>query len=336
MNNVFDGMFIMKISKKVLEFLNREDVQDALARNDTQELYKLATDASRQGRLLVSDIGELTSILMQAGIDPLLGMTEIPVYFLYEREGIKSFNIPQGITKIGVNAFEHTDLESITIPNSVKVISTGAFRSCAGLKTVELPTGVELYESVFSLSGLESIELKDVKLQDSSIFWSCEQLKSVIIRGDTPVIPNETFAKCYKLTHVELPTSVELHGSVFSHSGLESIELKDVKLRDIIIFYNCKQLKSVTIKGDTPVIPDRTFEGCLNLTHVELPASLKEIERSIFLGCNRLRKIDFAGTMEQWRDIEIDKNNARLFSCKIICSDGILKYDKVMEEWVKV
>ena len=326
----------MEISEKVLEFLNREDVQDALVWNDMQELYRLAVDVNKQGDLSIRDIGELTSILIQAGIDPLLGMTEIPTCFLYKQKGIKSFSIPMGITKINSDAFEYTDLESITIPSSVREIGSDAFYNCEDLKTVKLPAGVELHGSVFSLSGLESIELRDVKLQDSSIFWSCEQLKSVIIRGDTPVIPNETFAKCYKLTHVELPTSVELHGSVFSHSGLESIELKDVKLRDIIIFYNCKQLKSVTIKGDTPVIPDRTFEGCLNLTHVELPASLKEIERSIFLGCNRLRKIDFAGTMEQWRDIEIDKNNARLFSCKIICSDGILKYDKVMEEWVKV
>ena len=260
----------MKISEKVLKFLNREDVQSALIENNLNQLYKLATDASRQGRLLVSDIGELTSILMQAGIDPLLGMTEIPVYFLYEREGIKSFNIPQGITKIGVNAFEHTDLESITIPNSVKVISTGAFRSCAGLKTVKLPAGVKLYESVFSLSGLESIELKDVKLQDSSIFWSCEQLKSVIIRGNTPVIPDHTFANCF------------------------------------------------------------------NLTHIELPETLERIRYDVFSGCDKLREINFAGTVNQWNSIKMGRPNRYLYGCKIICSDGTLKFDKTVKEWIEV
>lgn len=267
MNNVFDGVFTMKIRKRVLEFLNETDVQDALAWNDTQELYKLAADASRQGDLSLRDIGELTSILMQAGINPLEGMTEIPVYFLYEQEGIKSFNIPRGITKIGVSAFEHTDLESITIPNSVKVISTGAFRSCAGLKTVKLPAGVELHVSAFSSSGLESIELKDVKLQDYLIFWSCKQLKSVIIKGDTPVIPARTFANCYKLTHVELPETV------------------------------------------------------------------KQIGPDVFNECDKLRKIDFAGTTGQWKNIEIDKDNRKLFICKIICSDGTLKYDSDVEEW---
>ena len=253
----------MEISEKVLKFLNREDVQSALIKNNLKQLYKLAENLY----LSDPDIGELTNILIQAGIDPLLGMTEIPTCFLYYQEGIKSFSIPVGIIKIGRGAFAYTDLESITIPNSVKVIEEFAFASCENLKTVELPAGVEL------------------------------------------------------------------HRGAFSHSGLESIELKDVKLRDIIIFDSCKQLKSVIIKGDTPVIPDWTFYDCTNLTHVELPANLKKIENSILSGCSSLEEIDFAGTVEQWREIEVDGDNRKLFSCKIICSDGILRYDKTIEEW---
>ena len=260
----------MEISEKVLKFLNREDVQGALARNDTQELYKLATDASRQRSLLASNIGELTSILMQAGINPLEGMTEIPVYFLAYRGDIKSFSIPRGITKINSDAFEYTDLESITIPSSVGEIGSGAFYKCENLKTVKLPVGVELHRGAFSSSGLESIELKDVKLQDSSIF------------------------------------------------------------------YNCEQLKSVVIKGDTPVIPDWTFEKCFNLTHVELPEALKQIEYSVFNGCDELREINFAGTMEQWRNIGISTFDMVLSTYSIICSDGTLKYDSNAGEWKQV
>ena len=260
----------MEISRHILKFLNREDVRDALRSNDTQELYKLAVDESVQGDLLDSDIGELTSILMQAGIDPLLGMTEIPVGFLAYRGDIKEFNIPRGITRIGLGAFEYTDLESITIPSSVGVIDRGAFYGCRNLKTIKLPAGVELHRSALSSSDLESVELKDVKLQGYFIFWGCKQLKSVII------------------------------------------------------------------KGDTPVIPTNTFESCFNLTHVELPASLKEIERSIFLGCSSLEEINFAGTVNQWKDIKIQENNAKLFSCKIICNNGVLRYDKTMKEWKQV
>ena len=255
----------MEINKNVLRFLNREDVQDALARNDMQELYTIAENPY----LGDSTMGDLTDILMQAGINPLLGMTEIPMGFLYEQEGIKSFSIPQGITKVDMSAFERTDLESITIPDSVKVISTGAFRSCAGLKTVKLPAGVELYESVFSLSGLESIELKDVKLQDSSIF------------------------------------------------------------------YNCKQLKSVTIKGNTPVIPNWIFANCTNLTHVKLPETLKRIRYDVFSRCDKLREINFAGTVNQWNSIEMYRPNRCLYGCKIICSDGTLKFDKTAKEWIE-
>ena len=125
-------------------------------------------------------------------------------------------------------------------------------------------------------------------------------------------------------------------GGVFGLSGLESIELKDVKLQGYFIFDSCKQLKSVTVKGDTPVIPAQTFYGCFNLTHIELPETLKQIEYSVFYGCDNLREINFAGTVNQWREIEIRKDNARLFSCKIICNNGVLKYDKTMKEWKQV
>ena len=255
----------MEISEKVLKFLNREDVQYALRSNDMQELYKLTVD--RQVSLLASDIGELTSILMQADIDPLEGMTEIPVYFLCRQEGIKSFSIPVGITKINSYAFAYTDLESITIPSSVREIDREAFHMCKNLKTIKLPTGVELNRNSFSSSGLESIELRDVKLQN------------------------------------------------------------------YFIFYDCKQLKSVIIKGDTPVIPNYTFANCTNLTHVELPETLEQIGHNVFRNCTKLRKINFAGTMDQWKDIRIHKDNKELFSCKIICSDGTLKYDSDVEEW---
>ena len=260
----------MEISERVLKFLNREDVQVVLIRNDMQELYKLAVGRTNQGDLPASDIGELTSILMQAGIDPLLGMTEIPVFFLCEQKGIKEFNIPMGITKINGYAFENTDLESITIPSSVGEIGSSAFYNCEDLKTVKLPAGVELRGHVFSSSGLESIELKDVKLQSYATFRYCGQLKSVVIKGDTPVIPNEIFASCYKLTHVELPETLKLIG------------------------------------------------------------------RDVFYGCTELREIKFAGTMEQWKNIEISTFDTVLSTCSIICSDGTLKYDSDAGEWKQV
>ena len=253
----------MEISEKVLKFLKREDVQVALIKNNLKLLYTIAEN------LYLSDpnMGELTNILIQAGIDPLLGMTEIPTCFLFKQEGIKSFSIPMGITRLGRGAFAYTDLESVTIPDSVKVIGDGAFYDCEDLKTIKLPTGVELHRSALSSSDLELIELRDVKLQGYFIFWSC------------------------------------------------------------------KQLKSVVVKGDTPVIPDRTFEGCFNLTHIELPEVLKQVEYDVFNRCDKLREINFAGIMEQWREIEIHKSNTNLFSCKIICSDGVLRYNKTIEEW---
>ena len=196
----------MEISGDVLKFLGEEDVQSALVRNDMQELYKLAVDGFMQGYLLAGHIGELTAILMQAGINPLLGMIEIPTYFLCMQVGIESFSVPQGITKINGSAFEYTDLESITIPNSVKVIGWFAFADCKLLKEIVIPESVE--------------EMKQ------STFLHCTNLQSAIIKGRITVLPQNCFDGCTNLIHIELPGTLE---QIESYAFRNCTKLKEIK-----------------------------------------------------------------------------------------------------------
>lgn len=89
-------------------------------------------------------------------------------------EVIKTFPV----VSIGGYAFSDSGLESITIPDSVKVIGGYAFNDCRNLKTVILGKGVEIIGSyAFYSSGLESITIPDsVKEIEHSAFGFCSKL----------------------------------------------------------------------------------------------------------------------------------------------------------------
>ena len=88
--------------------------------------------------------------------------------------------IPDGVTFIGDNAFEYSDLKSIGIPDSVLSIGTYAFSNCSELRSVELP-----------------IYLKDIEL---GAFRHCEKLASVTIPATVQKIGDFAFSNCPNLT----------------------------------------------------------------------------------------------------------------------------------------
>ncbi|MCM1186965.1 MAG: leucine-rich repeat domain-containing protein [Lachnoclostridium sp.] len=56
----------------------------------------------------------------------------------------ESFAVPEGITKIGKDAFSCSEnLVTVTMPDSVTAIEEGAFYGCKNLKRVTLPDGIK-------------------------------------------------------------------------------------------------------------------------------------------------------------------------------------------------
>lgn len=55
---------------------------------------------------------------------------------------LSNVRIPDGVTVIGPNAFEHCAFEAISLPNTLTTISTNAFGYCEYLKTITIPASV--------------------------------------------------------------------------------------------------------------------------------------------------------------------------------------------------
>ena len=58
--------------------------------------------------------------------------------------GITDYEIPDGVTTIGVGAFQdYTEIKNVIIPDSVHSIRQNAFYGCSSLQTIRLPRSIK-------------------------------------------------------------------------------------------------------------------------------------------------------------------------------------------------
>ena len=115
--------------------------------------------------------------------------------------------IPDTVTKIKKSAFAYSRLTSLTIPDSVKVIESSAFISCASLRTVKLPANITSIEkwTFGECSSLESISIPDsVTSIGASAFYECKNLKTVTVPASVESIDYAAFAMCEKLENITI------------------------------------------------------------------------------------------------------------------------------------
>jgi hypothetical protein len=79
--------------------------------------------------------------------------------YAFQSCGLKNIIIPDGVTKIGAQAFAGlSNLESVTFPKTVNEIGDFAFAGCINLRDIKLPTGVRIGEYAFHLCNKLTIQ----------------------------------------------------------------------------------------------------------------------------------------------------------------------------------
>ena len=132
-------------------------------------------------------------------------MTKIVCYPAGKTD-ISQFDIPDGVTEIGVSAFRNCrSLTAIKIPSSVTTIGACAFDDCRNLYSVNIP------QSVTSIG--------------SSAFWYCNNIRSLVIPEGIESLEYSTFRECHNLAEIWLPSSlIKVGEAAFSWCN----KLKDV------------------------------------------------------------------------------------------------------------
>lgn len=116
------------------------------------------------------------------------GVQTVPLYAFAGCKGLTGINLERtDLVEICMCAFSDcTNLNTVTLPESLKLINNGAFSYAYALTHIDLKNVETLGSSAFYASGLESITMNAVKT-----LWDM------------------AFSRCFDLTEVDLPATLE-------------------------------------------------------------------------------------------------------------------------------
>ena len=226
------------------------------------------------------------------------GVTKIGENAFNKCESLKSVMIPESVREIGKCAFHYCEaLESVVIPKGVTAIGNCAFANCSKLKAVVIPEGVtEISYCAFEkCSALEQVTIPEsiTSIVDAA-FNNCSSLKSVVIPNGVKQIESWTFKNCASLEQVTIPEGVVQIGmeAFCCCSSLKSIVLPN-SLTAIgeQAFDNCTSLSFVTFGDKITEIAPFSFMRCESLKSLEIPSNVSEIGVGVFADCTALSGI---------------------------------------------
>lgn len=211
---------------------------------------------------------------------------------------------------------------TITIPDTIDdcpVTSIGdyAFYGCRNLTGVSMPNGVSKigYKTFSHCEGLTSMIIPNMVQEiDAYAFCDCTGLKSVTIPNRVQIIGDYAFDGCNGLTRLAI-----LDGALI----LDQVSAAWHPNR---VFYNCPQLRSMTIPGvlvsqmstmfpdvytqltnvtligTATDIPDFAFTGCVSLRTVDMPSTVTNIREYAFYNCENLTRVTFPASFPRIDD----------------------------------
>lgn len=187
--------------------------------------------------------------------------------------------LPQGLIKIGDNAFAESAITSVVIPDSVTEIGALAFANYdfhtrAGtlkppnplLTSITLPKGLtKVGEDAFSgNTALKTVVIPDgCSVLGEGMFEGCTALTAITFPKSITVIPSNAFAWCTGLETLVFPEGLTEIAGGSSGTGA---------------FVGCTALTSVTLPLTITTIGNNAFRRCSALTTVAIPNSIVTID----------------------------------------------------------
>lgn len=200
-------------------------------------------------------------------------------------------NIPNTVTTIGKAAFYGClNLKTITIPDSISIIDTGAFVGCP-LEDIYITDAIKWMQISFGdLTTCLYGRASRLHILDSEE----TEVNPLIIPSNITNISDSVFCGCIDLISVVIHDGVtSIEGSAFDGcTGLTSVTIGDgVKSIGDYAFCRCSSLTNITIPNSVTSIGAMVFGNCHSLTSVEIGDGVTSIDTTAFSGCKGLTRL---------------------------------------------
>ena len=205
---------------------------------------------------------KVTSLVVEEGVT---GKIYDFTYF----DKLVSVSLPEGITEIGSGAFAFcTSLEQVNFPESLTCIDSNAFQGCAKLTEVHLPAA-----------------LKDFGARP---FGGCSNLTGIWVDAENPYYTNDAFGVLFNKDMTVLEEAPgALSGNYVIPETVSSIQWA--------AFDGCTKLTGVEIPDGVTMLDLELFNNCTSLKSITIPASVNHLFTDVFKGCTGLETVIFEG-----------------------------------------
>lgn len=239
-------------------------------------------------------------------------------------KAVTSYAVPEGVTVIGMGAFNGCALTKVTLPQTLRTVGLHAFYDCAKLTEVTFPKSLETMDAPFVNGG--NAALRKITFQGNppkatipEIYEYEEDVWPASATGYYPVSRRGLW---------ESAMAADKDGSATKWNGLRMSPYEDVTgpAKDLVYengvvtgvssptlsgalvipdqwdghaitainadaLAGCSRITAVTIPGTIATIGPRTFANMTGLTTVTLQEGVKSIEAGAFDGCAKLTKV---------------------------------------------
>lgn len=136
------------------------------------------------------------------------GITEIRAYAFYNCHSLQSVELPETVRVIGAYAFANcNNLSNVILPDSLETIGDRAFMGCTSLQTINIPENVYIDSFAFFQSGITEIYVPATASLGVCVFQETP-VTNIYFADGTTTIPMGTFNGCPNIQNIYLPATL--------------------------------------------------------------------------------------------------------------------------------
>lgn len=235
-----------------------------------------------------------------ASVTMPLDITAVQDDTFYGFRDLVTVTIPDGVTGIGERAFYGCgSLTGITIPDSVTSIGGSAFSGCSSLASITIP------DSVTSIGA--------------DAFEKCTSMQSITVGSGVTDI-DDAFSGCKKLESVYITDVAAWCGITFASNAANPLYYAKN------LYLNGAKVETLEIPEEVQVISSYAFVNATCIQGVAIPKSLVGVAANAFTGCSGIKKVYYAGSEAEWKDLAISTGNDPLTNAQIFYNATVDDY----------